>query len=65
MYNWHELIGIHQAVDLILNLYTVKLVYTDHHGEQQNVVFIHRWPLYTGSVTWKVYPWGPVNTWSL
>ena len=37
---------------------TVKLVSKDHHRDPQ---VIHRCPLYAGSVTWKVYPWGPVN----
>ncbi len=57
---------------LCLELYTVvvtvKLVYKDHPGDQQNVVLIHKWSLYTGSITWKVYHWGPVvfiSRWSL
>ncbi len=30
--------------------------------DQQNVVLIHRWSLYTaGSIAWKVYTWGPVK----
>ncbi len=40
---------------------TVKLVYKDHPRDQQNVVLIHRWSLYAGSITWKGYTWGPVN----
>ena len=35
--------------------YTMKLVYIDHPRDQQNVVFIHRWSLYAGSIAWKVY----------
>ncbi len=34
---------------------TVKFVYKDHPREQQNVVFIHRWSLYAGSIAWKVH----------
>ncbi len=30
---------------------TVKLVYKDHHRDQQNVVLICRWSLYAGSTT--------------
>ena len=26
---------------------TVKLVYKDHPGNQHNMVFVHRWSLYT------------------
>ncbi len=40
---------------------TVKLVYKDHSRDQQDMALIHRWPLYAGSTTWKVYPCGPVN----
>ncbi len=29
---------------------TVKLVYKDHPRDQKNVVFIHRWSLYAGSI---------------
>ncbi len=29
--------------------------------DQQNVVLIHRWSLYTGSIRWKAYLWGPVK----
>ncbi len=36
-------------------------VYKDHPRDQQNVVLIHRWSLYAGSITWEVYPWGPVK----
>ncbi len=40
----------------------VKLLYKDHPKGQYNVVLIHRWSLYGGSITaWKVYPCGPVN----
>ncbi len=42
-------------------LITVKLVYKDHPRDQLNVVLIHRWSLYAGSMTWEVYPWGPVK----
>ncbi len=41
----------------------VKFAYKDHRRGQQNAVLIHRWSLYEGSITWKVYmvyPWGPV-----
>ncbi len=41
--------------------HTVKLVYKDRLRDQQNVVLIHRWSLYVGSITWKIYPWGPVQ----
>ncbi len=40
---------------------TVKLVYKDHPKDQQNMVLIHGWSLYAGSIAWKVYPWGPVK----
>ncbi len=46
----------------LLYVITVKLVYKDHPGGQQNVVLIHRWSLYTGSITWKVHHWGPVKS---
>ena len=39
----------------------MKLVYKDHPRDQQTVVLIHRWSLYAGSITWKVYPWGLVK----
>ena len=39
----------------------MKLVHADHPKGQQNVVLTHRWSLYTGSITWKVYPWEPVK----
>ncbi len=42
-------------------IYTVKLVYKDHPRDEENVVVIHRWSLYAGSITWKVYPSEPVN----
>ncbi len=29
--------------------------------DQQNVVLIHRWSLYAGSIAWKIYTWGPVK----
>ncbi len=35
---------------------TVKRVHKDHPA-----ILIHRWSLYAGSITWKVYPWGPVK----
>ncbi len=25
------------------------------------MILIHRWSLYVGSITWKVYLWGPVK----
>ncbi len=34
---------------------TVKLAYKDHPRDQQNVVLMHRWSLYAGSITWKLY----------
>ncbi len=37
---------------------TVKLVYKDHPRDQQNMVLIHRWSLYTGSISWTVYTSG-------
>ena len=40
---------------------TVKLVYKDYPRDQQNVVPIHRWSLYAGSIAWKIYTWGPVK----
>ena len=33
-----------------LVLFTVKLVYKGHPCDQQNMVFIHRWYLYTGGL---------------
>ncbi len=39
-------------------VYTVTLVYKDHHRDPQNMVVIHRWSLYAGTVTWEVYPPG-------
>ncbi len=38
-----------------LGSFTVKIVYKDHPRDQQNVVLIHRWSLYAGSIAWKVY----------
>ncbi len=40
---------------LITNTCTVKLVYKDHHTDEENVVLIHRWSLYAGSIAWKIY----------
>ncbi len=40
---------------------TVKLAYKDHPRDQQNVIPIHRWSLYAGSIIWKVYLWEPVK----
>ena len=40
---------------------TVNLVHEDHSREPKNMVLIHRWSLYAGSIAWKVYPWGPVK----
>ena len=44
-------------------IYTVKLVpvYKDHPRDQQNMVLIHRWSLYAGSITLQVYAWGPAK----
>ncbi len=39
----------------------MKLLCKDHPRDQQNVVLIHRWSIYAGSVTFKLYPWGPVK----
>ncbi len=39
----------------------VKLVYKDQSRDQQNVVLVHSWFLYTGPITWKVYNWRPVK----
>ncbi len=39
------------------NKITAKLVYKAHPRDLEIVVLIHRWSLYTGSITWKVYPW--------
>ncbi len=49
---------------------TVKLVYKDQHTDEENVVLIHRWSLYAGSIAWKIYTQGPANVvfisrWSL
>ena len=46
---------------LYVHVHTVKFVCKDHPRDQPNVVLIHRWSLYADSITWKVYPWGPVN----
>ncbi len=48
----------------------VKLVYKDHPTDRKYVALICRWSFYTGSITWRVCPWGPVNvviisSWSL
>ncbi len=40
---------------------TMKLFYKDHARDQQNVVLIHRWSLYTGIIAWKTYTWRPVK----
>ncbi len=45
----------------ISNRPTVKLVYKDHPRDQHNVVLLHRWSLYTGSITRKVYLCGPMK----
>ncbi len=52
---WHRTYRNHGKSD------TVKLVYKDYLGDHHNVVLIHRWSLYTGTITWKVYPWGPIK----
>ncbi len=46
-----------QAEYIIHAICTVKLVYKHHPREQQNVVLIHRWSLYAGSIAWKIYTW--------
>ena len=51
-------------VRIFRHLDTVNLVYKDHPRDQQYMVLIYRWPLYAGSITWKGYPWGPVQ-WGL
>ncbi len=38
----------------------MKLVYEDHPRDQK-MVLMHRWSLYTGSITLKVYPCGLVK----
>ncbi len=38
----------------------MKLRYKDHPRSQQNVVFIHRWSFYAGSMAWEVYTRGLV-----
>ncbi len=43
------------------SLYTGGLYMQDHTREQANVVLIHRWSLYAGSIAWKVYSWGTVK----
>ena len=49
-----------------LFLNTRKLACKDHPRDQKNVVLIHRWSFYEGSITWKVYPWGATyKMWSL
>ncbi len=35
------------TLTILKSTYTVKLVYKDHPRDQQNVVLIHRWSLYT------------------
>ncbi len=40
---------------------TVKLAYTDHPRDPLNVVLMHIWSIYPGSITRKVYPWEPVK----
>ncbi len=59
-----EKVAIKVRIQLSANncyLGTVKRVFKDHPRDQQNVVLIHRWFLYAGSMTWKVYAWGPVK----
>ncbi len=58
-YVLREHLGLWGGGETIWN--TVKLIYKDHPIDQQNVFFIHKWSLYTGSITWKVYPWGSVK----
>ena len=41
-------------------VYTESL-YKDHLKDKPNMVLIHSWPLYEGSITWKEYPWLPVK----
>ncbi len=36
-------------------------LYKDHPRDQQSMVLIHRWSLYAGLITWKVYLWGLVK----
>ncbi len=35
---------------------TVKHAYKDRTRDQQNVLLIHRWSLYAGSIAWKYTP---------
>ncbi len=50
--NWK--IPSSSGIPIISVINTVKLVYKDHHRDEQNVVLIHRWPLC--AVKYKVYP---------
>ncbi len=46
-------------VVLVVRLYcTVKLAYKYHRRDQQNVVLIHSWSLYAGSIAWSLYTGG-------
>ena len=47
-------------VVLVIFCFTVKLAHKDQPKDKQNVVLIHRWSFYAGSVAWKVYIWGTV-----
>ncbi len=39
----------------------MELMAKDHPRDQHNVVLTHRWSLDTGSITWKIYLWGPIK----
>ncbi len=54
MFQWHR--------EMELENHTDCLMYSeDHLSDQQHVLPIHRWSLYTGSITWKVYTGGPTK----
>ena len=50
---------IHNTGKTRVFAYTAKRVYKDRHRDQQNGILLLGWSLYTGSITWEVYPWGP------
>ncbi len=54
-----KLLSIYVLPYQTLHRCKVKLVHKDHPWDQDNVVLIHRWSFYAGSITWTVYHWGP------
>ncbi len=47
---------------IIYNMELIQWNYKDHPRDQQcMLILIHRWSLYTSSITWKGYHWGPVQ----